>query len=242
VSQHHELVGAPQKWLVRLFASCALVVTLLASCGQSGSTGSGATEVPVSTAPGSGPSAPSAVGGSTLPAVVTTTTAAPADSTVALGGGDVVAQLIGQSYVFNVDDLNSGSLPRVGSVVMPDGTRVMSESSIGFASALLIISVPDRGPVVLLTAASAEPASGTPVRYQVVDGQEVALVQDERILSSDCLLDGRDAQGRVVAVLPTEPESGDNIPARRAWLVSDDGRRLDDLDPARLTCSLSNPD
>ena len=119
---------------------------------------------------------------------------------------------------------------------------MISESSVGVGAAMMVISLPDHESIVLLTVPTAESQPTPDAAHQVVDGIEIMLGEGERILTSDCMLDGRFADGRVIAVIPGEPETGENIPVRVAWLANEGDTSLDDLAPTRLTCSLSNPD
>ena len=158
-SGHSAPVGCREgEWTLTSIAVLACGLTLFFACGESSQSkraGSDAPSVAVEATPVSSLSSLSTSIAATLPDATTSISSVPAtsapDVTVLLDSGDLVPQLVGQTYVFNVDDLNSGSLSRLGSVVMPDGTQLTSESSVGVGAALMVISIPDRGSIVLLT-------------------------------------------------------------------------------------------
>lgn len=160
-----------------------------------------------------------------------------------LNDGELVSQFVGQNLVASTDDLNGGSMARVGSVLMPVGTSLRALSSVGSgAGALVVIAIPQRGSVVLLTRPTTAVPDGSATSSEVVDGVQVSLADDEQIVTVDCTLDGQFPDGRLVAIVSGEPEHDKKFPAQQAWLVNDDISSLEPIDPIRVFCSLPNPD
>ncbi len=227
--------------LVLAFSSMALLACGAGVAGES--TNQGATAAPtvsvVGTKPLNLPSVTMSIPTPPPPAVLEPPpTLGPPEHSVPLESGDLAAQLLGQRYQADPN----GKQLFVGSIALPPGSRYLlgmvafSGTTVDGDHAIKALEIAGRSTVVMLTrlVGQAPFGSGFSAVGLVVAVLEVELEVGEMLYTYDCEVDGNQDRS-VLAVIPTEPASG-NIKPTRAWRVDSRGEVIVAIDTQNVIC------